>query len=327
MSVRMPGAEQFYRARQAEWKALADLLARSQSGIERLSPEDIAALGSLYRAATSDLALAQRDFPDHAVTSYLNQLVARAHAVLYRGRPMALRRIGRFLTAGFPRCYRQALPFVLVAALLFLLPALASGVATGIAPQAAGWLLPAEVQDLIPQIEQGQLWTDIPIQERPYASSAVMRNNIQVAFLAFGGGMLLGLPTVWVMVLNGLLLGGLTGLTTHYGIGLDLWTFAIGHGVVELSVVFIAGGSGLMLGWAMIQPGLLNRRDALLVAARRAIRLLVGCLPLLVLAGLIEGFVSPAEAVPAAAKWAVGLGTGVLLYAYLLLAGRETRRP
>jgi hypothetical protein len=127
------------------------------------------------------------------------------------------------------------------------------------------------------------------------------------------------------MILNGLIIGGITGLTAHYGIGFDLWTFVIGHGVIELSVIFIAGGSGLMLGWAVIQPGLLSRRDALTIAARRAVRLVIGCVPLLVVAGLIEGFVSPAEAIPWPVKWGVGLGSGLLLYGYLLLAGREKK--
>ena len=317
--------DQFYESRQADWKALAQLLDRGQGGIHRFSPEDIDALGRLYRAATSDLALAQRDFPGHRVTVYLNQLVARAHAVVYRGEPMARNRLLRFATTGFPRAYRQTLPFTLIAALLFILPALAAGLSAAWQPEAARWLLPAEVQRLIPDIERQELWTEIPIEDRPYASSFIMQNNIRIAFLAFGSGVLAGLPTVWIMILNGLIIGGITGLTAHYGIGFELWTFVIGHGVVELGVIFIAGGSGLMLGWAVIQPGLLSRRDALTIAARRAVRLVIGCVPLLVGAGLIEGFVSPAEAVPWPIKWGIGLGSGLLLYGYLLLAGREKR--
>jgi uncharacterized membrane protein SpoIIM required for sporulation len=317
--------DQFYESRQADWKALTELLDRSQGGIHRFSPEDIDALGRLYRAATSDLALAQRDFPGHRVTMYLNQLVARAHAVVYRGEPMARNRLMRFATAGFPRAYRQTLPFTLIAALLFILPALAAGLSAAWQPEAARWLLPARVQRLISVIEKRELWTEIAIKDRPYASSFIMRNNVQVAFLAFSSGILAGLPTVWIMILNGLIIGGVTGLTAHYGIGFDLWTFVIGHGIIELSVIFIAGGSGLMLGWAVIQPGLLSRRDALTIAARRAVRLVIGCVPLLVVAGLIEGFVSPAEAIPWPVKWGVGLGSGLLLYGYLLLAGRKKK--
>ncbi len=315
-------ADQFYQSRQADWKALTQLLDRSQRGLEQLSPDEVNALGRLYRAATSDLALAQRDFPNQRVTAYLNQLVARAHAVLYRSEPLALGRLWRFATTGFPRVYRETLPFTLVAALLLIIPAVVAGLGTYWQPASAKWMLPAEVQRLIPTIEKKELWTNIPIEERPYASSFIMQNNIQVAFLAFGGGMLAGLFTVWAMAFNGLILGGLTGLTGHYGLGFELWTFVIGHGVVELSVIFMAGGSGLMLGWAMLQPGLLRRRDALALAGRKAVRLLIGCVPLLVIAGLIEGFISPAESLPWPVKWGVGVGSGVLLYSYLLLAGR-----
>jgi uncharacterized membrane protein SpoIIM required for sporulation len=315
--------DQFLQSRQTNWKALVQLLDRSQNGVERLSTEDINQLGRLYRAATSDLAVAQRDFPNQRVTAYLNQLVARAHSVLYRSEPLSLKRLLHFATTGFPRAYRETWVFTLTAALLLIIPALAAGISTAFEPASARWLLPPEVQYLIPTIEKQELWIDIPIEERPYVSSFIMRNNIQVAFLSFGGGVLAGLFTVWVMIINGLILGGLTGLTAHYGVGFELWTFVIGHGVIELSVIFVAGGSGLMLGWAILQPGLLRRRDALAVAAGKAVRLVIGCVPLLVLAGMIEGFISPAESIPWPIKWAVGLGSGVLLYGYWLVGGRK----
>jgi uncharacterized membrane protein SpoIIM required for sporulation len=319
-------ANQFYQSRQADWKALTQLLDRGQRGLAGLSPDELDRMGALYRLATSDLALAQRDYPDQRVTAYLNQLVARAHATIYQSQPLAVGRLWTFAARGFPRAYREALPFILAAMALLIIPALAAGLSTAWQPASARWLLPVEVQDLIPSIEKKELWTKIPVADRPYASAFIMQNNIQVAFLAFGGGMLAGLYTVWTLVFNGLILGGLTGLTAHYGIGFDLWTFVIGHGVIELSVIAIAGGSGLMLGWAMLQPGLMRRRDALALAARRAVRLVIGCVPLLVVAGTIEGFISPSEALPWPVHWAIGLGSGALLYAYLLLAGREPRR-
>lgn len=318
--------EKFYQSRQADWQALNKLLDRSQSDIHQLSPAEIQTLGRLYRAVTSDLALAQRDFPSHRVTGFLNQLVARAHAVVYQSEPLAWNRIKHFATTGFPRLYRETGRFILVAALFFIIPALLAGVITAWQPETARWLLPAGAQDMIEEIERQQLWTDIPINERPYASSFIMQNNIQVAFLAFGSGILGGIVTVWIMVFNGLLLGGITGLTSYHDIGFDLWTFVIGHGVIELSVIFIAGGAGLTLGWAIIQPGLMRRRDALALAARKSVRLIIGCVPLLVIAGTIEGFISPAESIPWPIKWGIGLVSGVLLYSYLLLAGRERRR-
>ncbi len=315
--------DKFYESRQGDWKVLSDLLDRSQNGVQQLAPEELDSLGRLYRAATSDLALAQRDFPEHKVTRYLNQLVARAHALVYRGEPMAYNRLLRFATTGFPRAYREALPFIIVAALLFLLPAVAAAVSTAVNPPAARWLLPAEAQNLIPMIERQELWIDIPMAERPYTSSFIMQNNIRVTILAFGGGILFGTLTLWAMAYNGLLLGALTGLTIHHNVGFELWTFVIGHGVIELSVIVIAGGAGLMLGWALIHPGMIRRQDALTIAARKAVRLLVGCVPLLMIAGTIEGFISPNETIPWFVKWGIGVGSGILLYSYLLLSGRE----
>lgn len=318
--------DKFYQSRQQSWKELSHLLDRCQKDPGRLSPQEIKTIGRLYREVTSDLALAQREFPRHRVTQYLNQLVARGHAVIYQSEPLALRRLKRFVTFTFPHTFRRNGVFIGTAALLLLLPALIAGLLTNWRPEAATWLLPTAVQELIPQIENQELWTDIPLQDRPYVSSFIMQNNIQVSFLAFGGGMTAGLLTVYAMINNGLLLGGLTGLTAHYDVGLELWHFVIGHGVIELTTIFIAGGAGLKVGWAIIHPGLHRRRDAVVVAAQEALILILACVPLLVIAGLIEGFISPNEAIPWPVKWVVGLGTGILLYSYLLLAGRKEER-
>jgi uncharacterized membrane protein SpoIIM required for sporulation len=318
--------EEFYQNRNQDWDMLNRLVKQSQTNISQLSPKEIQTLAALYRTVTSDLAVAQRDFPRHQVTNYLNQLVGHAHAVIYREEPLAINRFTTFITKGFPRLYREMFPFILVAMLMFAIPAVASGISTAIAPETATQLLPASIQDLIPVIEKKSLWTDIPIMERPYTSSFIMQNNIRVSFLAFSSGITGGLLTLLVLASNGLILGGLTGLTYHYGIGFELSTFVIGHGVIELSVIFMAGGAGLMVGWALLRPGLLRRRDALAEAARKSVRLLAGAVPLLVLAGTIEGFISPAKNIAWPIKWAVGIGSGILLYTYLTLAGRE-RKP
>jgi uncharacterized membrane protein SpoIIM required for sporulation len=314
------------RQRQHDWEALSRLVERSRRNVRHLTPNDVAQLSQLYRNAASDLALAQRDFPDHQLTRYLNQLVAGAHATMYQHEPLSLLRLRRFVTTGFPRTFREALPFFVAAALLFIIPGLLVGFVTSWNPDASKALLPPNVQQLLPLLERKELWTAIPVEERPYASAFIMRNNVQVMFLAFSGGVLLGLLTLYVMIMNGLIIGGLTGLTIHYGVGFELWTFVIGHGVIELTVIFMAGGAGLMLGWAILHPGLLRRRDALRIAAGRAVRLVFGAIPLLVVAGLIEGFISPNETIPVVVKWVVGLTTGFLLYTYLLRSGRSQAR-
>jgi len=318
-------ADEFFQSRQDNWKALSALADKANHSLGRMSPKEIAELGRLYRAATSDLAIAQRDFPRHRVTLYLNQLVGQAHGVVYRGEPLALRRLVEYATQGFPRIYREMLPFTLVAALLFFATALIAGVVTAANPATSRWLLPASVQQLIPVMEQKDLWTHIPVEQRPFASSFIMTNNIQVSIMAFGGGLLAGAGTVFEMLYNGLVTGGVVGLTFYYGVGFELLTFMIGHGVIELSVIMMAGGAGLMMGWSILHPGLLRRRDALTRAARKSVALLAGCIPLLMVAGTIEGFISPSETIPWPIHWAIGIISGILLYSYLLLAGREKK--
>lgn len=318
--------DEFYQSRKDDWAALSHLLDESQADFKRLSEHQVRDLARLYRAATSDLALAQRDFPRNEITEYLNQLVARAHAVVYRSEPLALNRLGWFATVGFPRLFRETWLFTFIAALVFIVPALASGISVYTMPETATLLLPPQTHRLITIVEDKELWIDIPVEDRPYASSFIMTNNIRVSFLAFASGLTLGLMTLWVLFLNGLIIGSLTGLTAFHGIGFELWTFVIGHGIIELTIIFIAGGSGLMLGWSILKPGLLRRRDSLALAARKAVYLLLGAVPWLVVAGAIEGFISPNENIAVPVKWAVGLVSGIILYAYLMLAGREPKK-
>jgi uncharacterized membrane protein SpoIIM required for sporulation len=319
-------ADEFYQSRKADWQALSHLLDQCQSDMRGLSEVQVRDISRLYRAATSDLALAKRDFPRNEIAVYLNQLVARAHAVVYRGEPLALRRLWQFATTDFPRLFRETWVFTFIAALFFIIPAFASGIATYIQPKNATLLLPPQAQQLISTVEDKKLWIDIPVEERPYASAFIMQNNIQVSFMAFASGLTAGLMTLWVLFFNGLMIGTLTGLTAYHGIGFELWTFVIGHGVIELSIIFISGGSGLMLGWAILRPGLMRRRDALAQAARKAVYLLLGAVPWLVVAGTIEGFISPNNDIAAPIHWAVGIVSGIFLYSYLLLVGRERKK-
>jgi len=318
--------DEFYQSRKNDWEVLSHLLDQCQNDMRGLSETQVRDISRLYRAATSDLALAKRDFPRNEITVYLNQLVARAHAVVYRSEPLALKRIWRFALTGFPRLFRETWIFTLIAAVFFILPGIASGVATYAKPELATALLPPGAHRLIGIVEDKELWIDIPVEERPYTASFIMRNNIQVSFVAFASGLTAGLMTLWVLFFNGLLIGTLTGLTAFHGIGWELWNFVIGHGVIELSVIFMAGGSGLMLGWAILRPGLMRRRDALAQAARKAVYLLLGAVPWLVVAGTIEGFISPNEEIASPIKWTVGIVSGILLYGYLLLAGREWKK-
>lgn len=298
------------------------LLQQARIDPRRLTASELNELGLLYRALTADLALAQRDFPNQQVTRYLNQLVGRAHTLIYRGEPLRRRRLVHFYRRGFPQLYRAILPYTIAAFVLFVLPALAAFWVVAVNPDWIYVIEGPEIARLIDEIERGELWTDIAPGARSAAASLIMTNNIQVMFLTFAGGLTAGLLTLWVLASNGMHLGAIFGLLSVHHLAAGLAEFVIAHGVVELSVIFMAGGCGFYVGDGLLRPGLASRKDVLVQRTRISVQLILGSVPFLVVAGLIEGFLSPSTA-PWWIKVAVGVLTGTALYAYWLGIGRN----
>lgn len=303
------------------WQELEALVRRAQRALGTLDGGDVDALGRLYRVATADLAIAQRDFPKHRVTIYLNQLAGRAHAVIYRDRPLRWQNLVRFYRTDFPRVYRALLPWTIPAFLLLAVPMIIMFFVAWANPESMIVVGGEGIRDTIEQVKRGELWTEIAPAVRSAAAGLILTNNIQVMFLTFAGGVTAGLLTLWVLVSNGLSLGGIFGLLQAYGMAGGLLDFVVAHGFIELSVIFVAGGCGLYIGDGLVRPGLVSRRQALVERARVAVRVILASMPLLVIAGLIEGFVSP-SGLPFVVKLGIGLATGIALYAWWLGAGR-----
>ncbi len=319
----MPSLGQFTAVRQEAWRELDSLLKRSEgNGLRSLSATDVEMLGRRYRQVVSDLAIANRDFPNDELSASLNALAGRAHLRMYRGRSAPLHRIFDFFTVEFARRFRVSLGYVGVSAALLLLPAVAAYLAALLDPGLRQAMVPA---DMTRVMERGRTWTDIQAELRPAMAALLFTHNIQVSFLAFAGGAAGGLGTLYVLVQNGLMLGAVMGAGQHYGVGPALAAFVSSHGYLEIFSMIVAGASGLILGQAVLRPGLLRRRDALTRAARRAIALEMGVMPVLVVAGLLEGLVSPSE-VPAEVKYALGPALLAALLATLLVLGRGSVR-
>ena len=311
--------DRFVDERATRWERLGTLVRRGRREARALAPEEVLELGHLYRAASSDLAIAQRDYPEDRATAALNGLVAEAHALVYSEPQVSSKALLGFMRGDFPRVVRANLGFVGAAFALFAGPALLAYLIGLAEPDVLQATLPEGMRQ---SLERRELWTDVQAELRPLAASAIMTNNILVSVLAFAGGALAGTLTVLVLVQNGAVIGSVLAATQQAGLAGGLLTFAAGHGFVELSVIFLAGGAGLRLASALLSPGDLTRRDALRLRGAQALRIVLGCVPLLVVAGLIEGFVSPS-----AAQWPVkldvGLASGGAMWSYLLLAGRR----
>ncbi len=286
-----------------------------------MQANELQELGRLYRQATSDLAQARRDYPGHPVTVYLNDLVAQSYGAIYRERSASVSNIWRYFAVDLPRTFRETLPFFLASLIFFLIPVVVGWVIAARDPNEGVKLMP-EMQHIITDMQNNNQWWLSINQDNATSAAFILTNNIAIAFRAFVGGLLVGILTLYVLYFNGLMLGVIAGAAQSIGFADKLWGFVIAHAVVELSIIILAGGAGLQLAWAILHPGLLSRRAALVKAAQRAFKLSGAIVMFLILAGLIEGFISP-SALPLWFKIGVAITSGSIMYGYLFLAGRK----
>jgi uncharacterized membrane protein SpoIIM required for sporulation len=317
--------QNFLQARKPGWERLESIIQSLEQGqVKRLTAADLLDAGRLYREATADLARLQSmrgsDLPPGEMEKYLNRLVARGYSQVYRNPPPKWGSLWRYLRFTLPAAFRETAPWTLFAALSFFIGFLYG---LGAALLDSAFVPLVAPPHLIQKVEEGKVWFDSILAIRPLASSMIMTNNISVSFLAFAFGMTFGLGTLYLMVFNGLMLGALAGLCHTHSLDIPFWSFVLPHGVIELTAIFMAGGAGFLLATALLAPGDLPRKQALVGRARQAGRLVLGCVPLLVVAGLVEGFFSPAL-IPAGFKFTMAGILFTLLLAYLLLPGRSS---
>jgi uncharacterized membrane protein SpoIIM required for sporulation len=311
----------FTAEREGEWQALEHDLRRCSGRPERLGAAGALAMGRRYRSLTADLALARRSFPGDPVVPRLERLALAGRQAVYARRAGSHGALIRFASRGYWQLVRDRPGILGVSALALL----------GSCVIAATWGIhdPAAAIGLVPDRFKGAATPHahhiaLGAATQAVLASSIFTNNIGVTFLAFAGGLTLGLGTLALLIYNGLLLGSLAGITIQAGNFSLFVRYVAPHGLLELSCIAVAGAAGLRLAWAMIDPGPLPRGVSLRTEARPAVAVLLGTAPWLVLAGMTEGFVTP-EGLPLASAIAVGLGLAGAYWSLAVLRGRGGR--
>jgi uncharacterized membrane protein SpoIIM required for sporulation len=308
----------FVAKRRPDWDALQALLGRQKAGALKL--EELRTLDSLYRRAASDLAHTQTFYPGTDAHRFLNQLCGQAYAAIYQPPRERWPAVRDFFRKDFPVTLRRELRFVGASAALFCLGLLLGALVVLWEPRGAELLVPPGMRQYV---AQGRMWTDDILSVAPPNSvaSGIATNNLTVTIVTFALGMLGGLGTIYMLVNNGVHIGAVGALCIREGMTRGFLDFIAAHGPVELSIIVIAGGAGLMVGQALIDPGELPRGQALSLRGREAVKLVLGCAPFLALIGVVEGYVSPGSLFPTWVKAGLGLSLGALFWGYLLRAG------
>lgn len=322
----------FRREREAAWAELERLTAEAERrGVTNLPAESLARLPVLYRAAVSSLSVARAISLDANLLAYLESLAARAYLVVYGVRRSLREVLAQFFVRGFPLAVRRLRTPLLVAAGVLVLGALLGyglvaqdsesyyaivpeGLAAGRTPASSAESLREGLYD------RGE-------ERAAHAAFAsfLFAHNTQVGLLAFCVGLLGGLPTLALLLVNGLILGAMAQVHHEKGLALDLWGWLLPHGVPELTAVALCGGAGLALAAALLNPGDRLRADALVEAGRSAGTVIVGAVLMLLVAGLIEGiFRQRVHSVPV--RYAVALA-GTLAIGLWMAAPWLRRAP
>ncbi len=304
--------------REPNWKRLDGLLQRAEKkGMKSLSTEEIKDLASLYRSVSADLARARTNKVGSIITQDLQRLTSRGYNQIYQGsQRQEWQQVKEFYLWGFPQIVRESWLYVAIATVIFF----------GVALIAwwYGWRDPVFIAVTVPQRlitmveEDGELWMGSIVGIEPLASSNITINNLSVSFAAIAGGITAGLYTIYIMALNGLSIGAIATLVGKNNLAYPFWAFVFPHGSLELPAIFLAGGAGLLIGKAIVFPGKYRRIDALKINGTKAAQLLFGIIPMLIVAGTIEGFLSPNPAIPDAVKYLVGTSLFILLVLYCL---------
>ncbi len=302
--------------REPNWKRLDVLLKQvEKKGLKSLPASDIRELASLYRSVSADLARARTNQVGNTLVQDLQRLTSRSYSQIYQGsRRQEWQGVVEFCRWGFPTVVQETSGYIAVATGIFLLGAL---IAWWFAWQDPVFMSLVVPESLIEKVrDRHELWMGSIVGIEPLASSGIMINNLRVSFAAVAGGITAGAYTVFIMAFNGVHIGAIATLVGQNNLAYPFWAFVFPHGSLELPAIFFAGGAGLLIARGMLFPGKYTRVEALKFYGYKAAQLVFGIVPMLVIAGTIEGFFSPSPVVPDPLKYFAGIGLFTLLVMY-----------
>jgi uncharacterized membrane protein SpoIIM required for sporulation len=312
----------FLRLREADWRDFGERLGRARERPRATSYDDLEFLAVRYRQILHDSSLANARFPGTGAARRLQHLALAATQFLQRDPQDAVFSLAKFWRETFPAAFARNRVNTIVAVLLFLVGAVFGLGLAAVQTSVATVLLGPRVLD---DLSRGHLWTESLVSSVPpsLSSSAIARNNIGVALLGFAGGALAGLGSLYILILNGFLLGAIFGVTLHYSMAGQLFEFVSAHGPLEITLIIVTAAAGLRMGRAIVEPSDEPRWKALASAGRDAQTILLGCLPWFVPLGIIEGFLSPSPSLAPVVKLLLGIS---ILTLFLLTCLRPLSR-
>ncbi|CAN1209021.1 Stage II sporulation protein M [Tumidithrix helvetica PCC 7403] len=307
--------------REPQWQQLDTLLKQAETkGLKSLRAEQIRQMASLYRSVSADLARAKTNELGNTLVQDLQALTSRGYSQVYQGsRRQESQAIANFYLWQLPATIQKNWVYIALSFAIFLLAVL---IAWWFAWQDPTFMAALVPQSLIAKVrDKRELWMGSILGYEPLASSGIMVNNMAVSFKAVAGGITGGAFTAYLLFFNGLLIGAIATLVSQYDLAYPFWAFVFPHGSLELPAIFFAGGAGLLIARGLLFPGKYRRADALRIYGYEAAQLVLGIVPMLFIAGAIEGFFSPNPAIPEPFKYL----TGSLLFALLIIYCRRVK--
>ncbi len=302
--------------REPNWQRLDSLLRRiEKKGLKSLEAREIGELANLYSSVIADLTSARTQNLGNLLVENLHTLKTRAYKQIDKGSPrQEPLGIVKFYSRGLPAIVQQTFPYIALATALFLLGALIAWLCIWQEPSFMSRVVPLRIISKVR--DDGELWTASIVGVEPLVCPGITINNLKVSLSAVAGGITAGAFTIYIIVFNGLLIGAVATLVGQNNLAYPFWAFVFPHGSLELPAILLAGGAGLLISKAIFFPVKSRRFDAIKLHFSQAIKLVFGIVPMLIIAGIIEGFFSSNPSIPNPIKYLTGLCLFVILVMY-----------